>query len=324
MQRRALFLALVFAPSYACRGEPNAAGSAIVDAAKTTTVAAVAPPPPPPPNPVEELSKAGFHGIHVRIERSLELAVTHEIGSEEGSRLSQVINRALIWWIRPQSDLRPGDEIDAVYSLRGAEEPLVHAIWFKSGKLGKEVHAVRYTPVGQKYGRWFEPDGTELEKRLVGGPIKEYEQVTSLIKDGRHHKGVDFKTSTGTEVSSPWNGTVVRRNWGGHGNGNCVDIQDEKSGLNAYFLHLSEIDPAMQPGARIKVGQRIGASGNTGHSTAPHLHYQIVRGSQVLDPFEVHATERIKLPPSEVPNLEALTQRFLPLRAPHNDAAGDL
>lgn len=322
MQRRALFLALVFVSSYACRGEPSLAVPE-APATKTATLAMAAPP-PPPVNPTEELAKQGFLFVHARIEKSLEASVVAAIGGEVGSPLSQVLNRALIWWVRPQSDIRPGDEVDAVYSLRNGEEPLVHAIWFKSGKMGRSYHALRYQPVGQKYARWFEPDGTELEKRLVGGPIKEYEQVTSLIKDGRRHKGVDFKTATGTEVSSPWNGTVVRRNWGGRGNGNCVDIQDDKTGLNAYFLHLSEIDASIRPGSRVKIGQRLGASGNTGHSTAPHLHYQIVRGEQVLDPFEVHATERIKLPPGELPNLEALTKRFLPLRAQSNAAAGDL
>jgi len=269
------------------------------------------------------MEKEGYAFVDARVESSVEAAITGALGNETGRPLVQVVNRALVWWLSPATDLRPGDRVEVVYRLRPPEEPVVHAVWFESQKLGKKFEAVRFTTVGAKYARWYQPDGTELEKRLESSPIADYEQITSLINDGRRHKGVDFKCSVGTDVFAPWDGNIVRKNWG-RANGNCVDLGDPKTGLNAYFLHLSEIDPSIQAGTRVKKGQVIGKTGNTGHSTAPHLHYQIVRGEKVMDPFRVHATTQAKAPDSEIPLIQAELAKLARMRTPSHVATGDL
>lgn len=325
MSRLGIVLAaVVVGTAIGCRSEvleaPLDTGTSPAVAADTSTRAAA----PARPDPRAKLLAEGFAQLDVRVDGTLEAAITAAVGPEVGRPLNQVVTRALVWWVTPHQDLRPGDRVEVVYKLRPPEEPVVHAVWFTSGKLGKSFAAVRWQAAGAPYARWYNSDGRELERALVDGPLRSYEQITSLINDGRRHKGVDFKVPVGEPVYAPWDGTIVRKNWGVRANGSCLDLEDPRRGINAYFLHLSELDPAAKPGARIKKGQRLGATGNTGRSTAPHLHYQIVRGKTVLDPFKIHATEERRAPEAELPKLQAELARLADLRTQPHAATGDL
>jgi len=100
----------------------------------------------------------------------------------------------------------------------------------------------------------------------------------------------------GTDVKSPYRAQVVRRNWATRLNGNCLELYYPESGRSALFLHLDSIEPTMRPGARVEVGQVIARSGNTGRSTAPHLHYELhAPGGRLLDPFQAEETWRRQL-----------------------------
>ena len=130
--------------------------------------------------------------------------------------------------------------------------------------------------------------------------------MTSLLKDGRRHKGVDFKTPVGSPVRAPFDGTIERRNWNFAGNGNCLDVLDASSGRHAIFLHLDVLPKEMAPGRRVRKGEVIASSGNSGHSFAPHLHYQLEDASgKVLDPFAVLRTERRSLPAEQKSRFDA-------------------
>src|SRR5262249_42563811 len=156
---------------------------------------------------------------------------------------------------------------------RAGEEPVVHALRFQSGKLNRTFRAFRYQPAGSRFARLYQADGAEVEARLVDAPLDDYEQITSLLRDGRGHKGVDFKTPAGTPVKAPFDGVVTRRNWNVRLNGNSIEVAEAGGARIAMFLHLSEIPTEIHLGERVKRGQVIALSGNTGHSFAPHLHY---------------------------------------------------
>ncbi len=228
-----------------------------------------------------------------------------------GPPLAMVVARLLVWWMRPAQDARPGDRLAVLYELPPGQEPQVVALDYVSQKDGIEHRAYRWEPPGAPFARYYAPDGTELEERLVEGPIEDYEQVTSLLRDGRGHKGVDFKAPAGTKVFSPVDGVIVRRNWHWRANGNCLEIRDSRSGRHAIFLHLEEVSKAMQPGRAVHAGEEIALSGNTGHTTAPHLHYQLMSpDGRVLDPFKIHRTERRKLPAAALPAFQAEVARL--------------
>jgi murein DD-endopeptidase MepM/ murein hydrolase activator NlpD len=226
------------------------------------------------------------------------------------AELTQVANRLLVWNLQIAKDGRKGDRIEILFSpappggsgASGSQEPVVDALRFTSQKRGKTFSAYRWQAPGAKYPRYYAADGSEVEERLVDGPIRDYEQVTSLVRDGRKHKGVDFRAPVGTPVHAPFDGVIERRNWKFASNGNCLDLLEPTSGRHAIFLHLDVVPKEMQKGRAVKKGEQIAVSGNSGHSFAPHLHYQLeAPGGRVLDPFTVHRTRRETLSAADLP-----------------------
>ena len=259
-------------------------------------------------------SPVPFRALEVSISKSIAQTLGKAVGPEHGPALTQVVKRVLIWWLNPRRELYAGDRLALVYTLPPGREPVVHAVWLNAARLKKPRSAVLYRPKDSRFARWFEPNGWEVERRLVRSPIKAYEQITSLLHDGRNHRGVDFKAPVGTVVRAPFSGEVVRRNWSRRRNGICLQMRT-RGGVDAYFLHLHRIARGLRPGRKIRRGQIIGWSGNTGRSSAPHLHYQLERNGRVLDPFSVHKTWRSRLPKRERNALKAELRRLTELRA---------
>ncbi|MHB8419639.1 MAG: M23 family metallopeptidase [Myxococcales bacterium] len=295
----------------AAREEPARALAAPVPSPALPQSAADAGLAPADAGTVSAVPLAGPHLLTATLAGSLDQTLGEAAPPEAGPALAMVVARLLVWWMRPAQDARPGDRIEVLYELPPGQEPLVLALDYHSQKDGADHRAYRYQAPGARFARYFTPDGTELEERLIGGPIEDYEQVTSLLRDGRRHKGVDFKAPVGTKVLSPVDGVIVRRNWHWRANGNCLEIRDGRSGRHVIFLHLEEVPREMQPGRAVRRGEEIALSGNTGHTTAPHLHYQLMSpDGRVLDPFEIHRTEHRKLAPAQLPAFQAETLRL--------------
>ena len=290
---------------------PTAAVTPDVPTTPTGPSAVAAAPPPVVVIPGPAPKAVGPRAFTVSIHGPLESAITSAVGKEDGSALTQVVNRSLVWWLRVPQDLVKGDTLSVVYEPREGQEPLVHAVRLQSRKLDKTMEAFRYQASGAPFARFYQADGTELEERLVDGPLDSYEQVTSLLKDGRHHRGVDFKTPQGTQVKATFDGVVTRKTWNFHSNGNSLEIQESGGqGRKASFLHLSEVGATMHPGRAITKGEVIGKSGNTGHSFAPHLHYQLMKNETVIDPFQSHRTTRASLQAADKPDFEREASRL--------------
>jgi murein DD-endopeptidase MepM/ murein hydrolase activator NlpD len=285
------------------------------------------PPPPPPvvetpspspspasptPAPVEDaLAGTGMKRLHAIVEGPLETSIVRQVGPEVGRPLTQVVVRTLVWWLTVPSDLRKGDTLDALYAGSGDDLHL-EAVRFQSERLGKTLRACRFQPPGEKFARFFTPEGLELELRLADSPLDDYEQVTSLLRDGRGHQGVDFKTPLGSPVKAPFDGVVSRTNWKWKMNGNSVELR-ESAGRHrtALFLHLSELPKETRAGLAVKRGQPFARSGNTGHSFAPHLHYQLMSSDgKLLDPFADPQAAHRSLAAEARPAFEAACKHY--------------
>lgn len=99
----------------------------------------------------------------------------------------------------------------------------------------------------------------------------------------KFHRGVDLKGRRGDPVVASGEGLVSHVQHSSRGYGNLVRVQ-HPSGYESYYAHLDSI--AVQTGVLVKPGDRIGTVGSTGHSTGPHLHYEIRRGGKAIDPDE--------------------------------------
>ncbi|MCR5671709.1 MAG: M23 family metallopeptidase [Butyrivibrio sp.] len=96
-----------------------------------------------------------------------------------------------------------------------------------------------------------------------------------------YHKGVDWATPVGTSVSASSSGVVTRAGWGS-GYGYCVYIK-HPDGKETRYGHLSKV--LVSVGQSVNQGQRIALSGNTGVSTGPHLHFEILVGGSQVNPL---------------------------------------
>ena len=97
---------------------------------------------------------------------------------------------------------------------------------------------------------------------------------------GRNHEGLDIAVPIGTPVKSAECGTVTY--CGDKGTyGKFVQI-DHGNGVITAYAHLDEITVSL--GQAVKANQQIALSGNTGRSTGPHLHFEVVRDGEPLNP----------------------------------------
>jgi murein DD-endopeptidase len=248
----------------------------------------------------------GWQVVHGTVTHSL--ARTFQgVDEDDGDAVGAVFSRLFMWDLDLRRDLQKGDEIWAVYRVDSDGAVDMPVAWYRSNKLGATMKAYRHQAADDAFASYWYADGTEVPLRMAASPIDDYEQITSLLKDRPSHKGMDFKAPVGTPVVSPKAGTVTRVNWNHSNNGNCVEVRFA-DGTLAKFLHLDALD--VQEGQHVKSGQRLAASGNTGHSTAPHLHYQLNKGEKVLDPLEYHDTLRRKLDSASAQSFEVTKARY--------------
>lgn len=106
-------------------------------------------------------------------------------------------------------------------------------------------------------------------------------RIHPIYKTLRMHHGVDFTAPVGTPIYASGNGVVSRAERNRHGFGMMVEI-DHGYGYMTRYAHMSRID--VRVGQEVNRGEVIGLVGNTGTSTAPHLHYEVHRNDRSVNP----------------------------------------
>lgn len=105
-----------------------------------------------------------------------------------------------------------------------------------------------------------------------------------VLKSVKFHRGVDIAISLGTPVYAGIRGIVTFA--GKRGNyGNLVEIKGS-DGIKVRYAHLSKID--VVAGQRVSDGEKVAETGNTGMSTGPHLHYEIIVDESPVNPLNFH------------------------------------
>ncbi len=102
-------------------------------------------------------------------------------------------------------------------------------------------------------------------------------------KERKPHFGIDFKCPEGTPIKATADGVVTLAQEKEGGYGVRIKIEHDEHFTTAY-AHLSKLK--VKEGQKVKKGEIIGLSGNSGFSTAPHLHYEVFKDGKRVDPEE--------------------------------------
>ncbi len=117
------------------------------------------------------------------------------------------------------------------------------------------------------------------------------------------HEGIDFTAPIGTDIYATGDGVVTETEYSKVGYGNFIVI-NHGFGYETKYAHLSKI--MVKRGQKIKRGQVIGHVGNTGKSTAPHLHYEVHKSGRPIDPINFFFND---ITPEEYSMMIELSQR---------------
>ncbi|MGN0037361.1 MAG: peptidoglycan DD-metalloendopeptidase family protein [Bacteroidaceae bacterium] len=109
-------------------------------------------------------------------------------------------------------------------------------------------------------------------------------RIDPIYGTTKFHNGMDFSAPQGTDVYATGDGTVVKAGWE-TGYGNTIEI-DHGFGYHTRYAHLKDF--RARRGQRVVRGEVIGYVGNTGKSTGPHLHYEVVAKGRIVNPVNYY------------------------------------
>jgi murein DD-endopeptidase MepM/ murein hydrolase activator NlpD len=139
---------------------------------------------------------------------------------------------------------------------------------------------------------FFDEAGRSLKKFLIRKPIADGilrsgfgSRFHPILGYSRPHTGVDWAHRVGTPIIAAGNGTVIKAEWDS-GYGRRVELQHTNGYVTAYS-HMSSFAKGISPGKRVQQGQVIGYVGNSGLSTGPHLHYEVIINGSFVDPLKI-------------------------------------
>ncbi|MBK9147553.1 MAG: M23 family metallopeptidase [Flavobacteriales bacterium] len=118
----------------------------------------------------------------------------------------------------------------------------------------------------------------------------------------KFHAGMDFTAKTGTPIHATGDGVVVYAEYGTNGYGMHV-IVDHGFDYRTLYAHLSKLE--VRKGQRVRRGDVVGLVGNTGLSVGPHLHYEVHKGGQPMDPTNYYFND---LTPEEYARMVELSR----------------
>ena len=249
--------------------------------------------------------------------RSLEEKVTHETvvlkgdverslsasARELGATASIVRSASRLFATKfdMQRDIRATDEFTMVFDRDVTEAGRTVDVGDLMYAELRGVTFYRFKPAGAKDAQFFDANGKNLRSAMMRTPLQSFRRVSSSFGFRTHpisgykkmHQGIDFAAGTGTPVVAPADGVVVEaRRWGGYGN--WLRIR-HNNGLESGYGHLSRYGSGIRAGQRVSQGQIVAYVGSTGASTGPHLHYELWRNGQRINPAGVRTQEGTEL-----------------------------
>ena len=223
--------------------------------------------------------------------------------------------------VMPFDDIAPTDSFDLIVSYKRAPtgEGEAGDVLYAGILRGNQPRAqlLRWGSDGSFTSLADMTGASQIDTGLFGAPVAGH--MTSGYGMRRHpvlgyvrlHAGVDFAASWGSPIYAVTDGRVQFAGWHG-GHGNYVRL-DHGGAIATGYGHMSRI--AVTPGMAVRRGQIIGYVGSTGLSTGAHLHYEVYRGGQTVDPMSVRMVPRRQaVDPKQVAAYKARLQALLSVR----------
>lgn len=195
---------------------------------------------------------------------------------------AQRINSVINWQLQAVGGVKSGAKVSILSTRQYIDDKLFNPSWSKIEAVkvvqgGKSYYAINYNR------QWFDAKGfQETQPTFNRYPfVGAIPVITSGFNPNRRHpvtgirtphKGIDFGLKIHTPIYSPADGVVTRVTYQPNGAGKYLIIQHTKS-ISTVYMHLSEFKVGV--GSKVKKGQLIAYSGNSGRTTGPHLHYEI-------------------------------------------------
>jgi murein DD-endopeptidase MepM/ murein hydrolase activator NlpD len=189
-------------------------------------------------------------------------------------------------------DVAEGDSFSVVYErrqLNGADLGSGRLLALEFYNKGKKIDSYWYAS-GETSG-YFDADGNAAEQSFIRMPTaarvtsefnrKRYHPITKKV---RPHWGIDLAAPNGTPIYAASSGKITTKTFQRRGYGNWLVI-DHGRGYETVYAHMSRFAAGIKAGDTVKKGQLIGYVGRTGLATGPHLHYELRKDGQQINPL---------------------------------------
>ena len=234
-------------------------------------------------------------------------------GKEAGLSASTIQQYANIfqWDIDFNRDLRAGDRFELLVKNADGVEQIVGARLYQKNQT---LTALLYSD-----GQYYSEEGRLLGSSFDRYPLGKGYRVSSHFNLARKHpvtghvrahKGTDWSVPTGTPVMATADGVVVKAVKNHPAAGNYIEIRNGRRYVTR-FLHLDSLN--VKKGDKVKRGDVIAKSGNTGLSTGPHLHYELYVNGRAVDAIKARLPEGKTLQGAELAQFQAATSTRIAL-----------
>jgi murein DD-endopeptidase MepM/ murein hydrolase activator NlpD len=200
------------------------------------------------------------------------------------------------WDIDLEKEIRRGDSFKILYEKRSRKGQETKAtLRILAAELINSGHKMTaiYFEKEKGQGNYYNSEGRSLARSFLRFPL-EFSAITSpftefrfhpLLRTTIPHTGVDFAAPRGTPVRAVGDGMILEAGWNG-AYGKTIDLKHDATYLSRY-AHLDRFAEGIKPGVTVTKGQLIGFVGSTGRATGPHLHFELYKDQQYVDPLSV-------------------------------------
>lgn len=176
-------------------------------------------------------------------------------------------------------------------------------------------------------GGHYTPDGQALRKAFLKSPLN-FRRISSffgrrlhpIMNKVRHHSGVDYAADAGTPVVALGDGIVSYCGWKG-GYGKTVQIRHDRS-VETLYGHFRGFAKGLRAGQQVTQGEVIGYVGQTGNATGPHLHFEVVKNGEQIDPLSFENQPANPIDPDQMDDFARFASRLRDLN--ENMVAGQV